>query len=131
MQSTANISLEGIEVLIAEEEANFVYLKAVLEGEKAKIIKSFDAYEVLDIIERKPTIPLILMNFKMPEMNGFETNKIIKSKHPNTKIIAQTAYALTGDRERALQDGCDGYISKPLRKEELLATIQNILFNNK
>ncbi|MCP4550766.1 MAG: response regulator [Bacteroidetes bacterium] len=53
-----------------------------------------------------------------------------KSKHPNIKI-AQTAYALTGDRERALQDGCDDCISKPLRKEELLAIIQNILFNNK
>lgn len=130
MQSTGKTTLEGIEILIAEdEESNFLYLKAILEAEKAIIIRAYDGYEVLNIIKENPSIPLILMDLKMPNMSGFEASKIVKSKYPNIMIIAQTAYVLAGDREKALKAGCDEYIGKPLRKDEMLALIQKILFD--
>jgi CheY-like chemotaxis protein len=67
------------------------------------------------------------MDLKMPVLNGFKATEEIKQTHKNIPIIAQTAYALSGDREKAIEAGCDEYISKPIEKEELIKLIAKFL----
>jgi len=63
------------------------------------------------------------MDIRLPDINGLELAKIIKSINGRIKVIAQTAYALAGDREKVIEAGCSGYISKPVNRDELLNLI--------
>lgn len=83
--------------------------------------------EVLQALERQP-YDLVLMDVRMPEMNGLEATNIIRQRWPDSgpSIIAVTAYALEGDRERCLDAGMDGYISKPIRIEDLSERLSGI-----
>jgi CheY-like chemotaxis protein len=67
---------------------------------------------------------LVLMDVRMPVMNGFEATRIIKSEFPNLPVIIQTAYAMTGDMEKAFQAGCDDYLSKPVSFKILKGKIE-------
>ncbi len=67
------------------------------------------------------------MDINLPLMNGYEAIIQIKKTHPNLPIIAQTAYAIAGDKEKLLGAGCNDYISKPIRKEELIDKIQKLI----
>jgi CheY-like chemotaxis protein len=67
------------------------------------------------------------MDIKMPEMDGYETTRKIREFNKTVIIIAQTAYAMTGDKQKALQAGCDDYITKPILKEDLLTLVQSHL----
>ena len=69
-------------------------------------------------------IDLVLMDIKLPELNGYESTKQIRQFNNEVIIFAQTAYALMGDREKAIESGCNDYISKPILKDELQALIQ-------
>ncbi len=79
-----------------------------------------DGVEVIQALERQP-YDVVLMDIAMPEMDGYEATKQIRQKWPNggPRIIAITAYALEGDREKCLETGMDDYIGKPLRIEDL------------
>jgi CheY-like chemotaxis protein len=83
--------------------------------------------EVLQALERQP-YDLVLMDVRMPEMNGLEATRIIRKRWPDSElaIIAVTAYALEGDREKCLEAGMDGYISKPVRIEDLAGQLNKI-----
>ena len=70
---------------------------------------------------------MILMDIKMPEINGYEATRIIKKKHPDIPIIAQTAFAEFTAREKALEAGCDDYISKPIYADTLLSLISKYI----
>jgi len=70
---------------------------------------------------------LVLMDIKMPDLNGYEATKLIKKFRPELPIIAQTAYALYGDDIKAKEAGCDEYITKPIRKKELFELIDKYL----
>lgn len=78
------------------------------------------------MVKKNNDIDLILMDIKLPEMNGYEATKEIRKFNKKVKIIAQTAYALSGDEDKALEAGCDSYISKPVKMEKLLDTINDI-----
>jgi len=81
--------------------------------------------EVLQALERQ-SYDVILMDIQMPEMNGFEAARKIREMWPNgPKIIAITAYALDGDRERCIQAGMDDYIAKPIQIEELQSVLES------
>jgi len=111
-------------ILIAEDEdLNFFYLVTVLEKSDLTIIRATDGQEAVSIIRDNPDIRLIIMDIKMPIMNGIEATRLIKQHNPDIYIIAYTAYALMGDNERLLEEGFDDYISKPAVKDELLEKI--------
>jgi CheY-like chemotaxis protein len=86
--------------------------------------------EALEALERE-RFDVLLMDVQMPELDGIQTTTTVRHKERQTKlhlpIIAMTAHAMRGDRERCLQAGMDGYISKPIRADELLAVVEGIL----
>lgn len=108
-------------ILIAEDvESNYLYLSAVLSKIKAKVYWAKNGKEAVDIFKKEEDIDLILMDLQMPEMNGYEATKIIKKTDPKLPIIAQTAFAMSDDREKALDAGCDDYLAKPIKSKDLL-----------
>jgi PAS domain S-box-containing protein len=116
-------------VLVAEdEEINFQYIKRVFnELGMENIIRAHNGQEAIDICSKEDNIDLIMMDLKMPMVNGFEATKKIKLMGLNIPIIAQTALAIPGDRQKALEVGCDDYISKPIDYDKLLEIIEKYI----
>ncbi len=83
--------------------------------------------EAVDICRKNPDLDLILMDIKMPEMDGYDATKEIRTFNKNVVIIAQTAYALEGDRQKALEAGCNDYLAKPISIESLNELIVDYL----
>jgi len=102
-------------ILIAEdEETNYLFLVELLSGRNYTILHARNGEEAIKHCNENKNIILILMDLKMPILDGFEATKEIKKIMPDVKIIAQTAYAMKNDKEKAIQSGCDDYISKPI-----------------
>jgi CheY-like chemotaxis protein len=89
-----------------------------------EILRVRTGVDAVEICHNNPDIDLVLMDIKMPRMDGYETTRLICQFNPNIVIIAQTAYAMAGDSEKAMEAGCIDYISKPIRKEKLKELIQ-------
>lgn len=116
-------------VLIAEDEdSNFFVLKAILEKRmNAKVIRAFDGLEAVNVCRETARLNLILMDLKMPVMDGFEATSIIKKEFKNLPIVAITAYGMTGDEQRAQDVGCDDYITKPFKTNALIESLNKFL----
>jgi signal transduction histidine kinase len=117
------------QILVAEDdETNFYYLNALLMREtRAKILHASNGIEAIKLFRTNPDINLILMDIKMPEMDGFEATRQIKLINKDIPIIAITAYAMSGDEDRIIAAGCDGYLSKPISKKSLLEKIAEFI----
>ena len=83
--------------------------------------------QALELCKSNPDIELILMDMKMPKMDGYSATREIRKFNKDVIIIAQTAFALEGDREKAIASGCNDYITKPIKKDELLKKIEKLL----
>jgi two-component system, cell cycle response regulator DivK len=111
-------------ILIAEDvESNFLYLKAVLSKLNATVFWAKNGIEAVEICDREQTMDLVLMDLQMPEMNGYEATQILKRKYPNLPVVAQTAFAMSDDREKAMDAGCDDYLAKPIKSKDLLSVV--------
>jgi CheY-like chemotaxis protein len=88
-----------------------------------------DGIDAINFIKMNPDVSLILMDIKLPFMDGYEATKVIKQINPKIPIIAQTSYAMLGDREKAIIAGCDDYITKPLDLKKLQELVKNYLSN--
>ncbi|MCP5495038.1 MAG: response regulator [Leptospiraceae bacterium] len=107
-------------VLIVEDEyVNYQYLLAVLENYNIKILYAEDGQKAVDICKENNEIDLILMDIKMPILDGYSAAKIIKKLRPSLPIVAQSAYALEQERENYSKDIFDDYITKPIQESEL------------
>jgi len=102
-------------------------LEFFLEPTNTNILWAKNGKEAVDIVKENSEIDLILMDIRMPIINGLEATKIIKILYPKIPIIAQTAYAISGDKELALKTGCDDYISKPIVKAQLIDLLNKYL----
>jgi signal transduction histidine kinase/ActR/RegA family two-component response regulator len=116
-------------VLIAEDdELNFIYMKALLNRIDCINIHAYNGAEAVALCKQHPEISLVLMDIKMPVMNGIETTKQIREFRPELPIIATTAYAQTGDGQLCLQAGCNDYLPKPIQKEDLIKLLNKYLY---
>jgi CheY-like chemotaxis protein len=107
-------------VLVAEDEdLNYKVLESVLTRAKANVWRAKDGLEAVEVCQAT-SIDLVLMDIQMPRMDGYAATHKIKQFNKDLPIIAQTSYAMTGERENCLAAGCDDYLSKPLNLEELL-----------
>ncbi len=114
-------------LIVDDENFAYLYLSTALKNICKPIHYAKNAKEALEIIDLNRDIRLILMDIKLPDMNGYELTKIIKEKYPNIIIIAQTAFAMKEDREIAIKAGCDEYISKPINHKKLIKLINEVL----
>jgi PAS domain S-box-containing protein len=114
-------------LIVEDERINHYYLEEALSNSMVKILHAWDGREAVELVKRHPEISMVLMDIKMPVMNGFEATKLIKLMRPELPIVAQTAYSLEQDRAEILQSGFDHYLSKPISKEMLIETIASYL----
>ena len=118
---------ENKTILIAEDEdTNYSFLEMLLRPTRAKIIRAINGLEAVEK-SKDPGINLVLMDIKLPELDGLEATKIIKKSRKTLPIIAQTAYAMSSDEEGCLKAGCDGYIAKPIKIDAFLKLIDQFL----
>jgi two-component system cell cycle response regulator DivK len=113
-------------VLVVEDDAQNSYLIGfILEKNGYQVITAADGEQAL--VEVEKCIPdLVLMDMLLPKMNGYEATRRIKAR-PETKdvpVVALTAYSMKGDREKILESGCDGYISKPIDPETFVSEME-------
>jgi signal transduction histidine kinase len=118
----------GKTVLVVEDEPdNFYLLNILLDRYKINVMHAWDGKEAMKIFMEQEMIDMVLMDFKLPDIPGQEvTRKMVKAR-PGTRVVATTAYAMSGDREKALESGCISYLSKPIRSEELLEILRSFL----
>ncbi len=119
----------GKTILIAEDEpSNYHILEILLSNTKSKLLWARNGQEAIDLFkENKDSIDIILMDIQMPIKNGLVATREIKAMSKNVPILVQTAYALSGDKERFLKAGCDDYISKPIEKDLLFEKIGKLI----
>lgn len=111
-------------MLIAEDEdSNFKVLEQMLSHSGINITRAVNGIEAVELCKSNPDIDFVLMDIKMPEMDGYEAAKQIKTFKPDLPIIAQTAYSTEADRKKAIASGCCDFLTKPLKKELLLSKI--------
>ena len=117
--------IEGLNILIAEDdEQSAVLLKITIKALTNNISIVTNGLDAVEICRNHPEMDLILMDMKMPGMDGYEATRQIRKFNQNIIIIAQTAFALSGDREESIDAGCNDYIAKPIKKEQLIEIIQ-------
>ncbi|MCT4614008.1 MAG: response regulator [Marinifilaceae bacterium] len=112
-------------LIVEDEEINNMFFEAALNRTGAVLQWAKNGKEAVDIISTDQDIDIILMDIRLPIMDGCEATEKIKNIRKDIIIVAQTAYALEGDKEKILSSGCDAYLAKPIRFEELLDTIEN------
>jgi PAS domain S-box-containing protein len=121
-QTSEQFKWDNLTLLIVDDRKDILsFVQILLKKTNVQILKGSNGKEAVEIVKKHHAdIDAVLMDIQMPEMNGIEAMKIIKSLYPDIKIIAQTAFALEGDEEKFIQLGFDNYIPKPINKNELL-----------
>ncbi|PKQ65462.1 hypothetical protein BZG02_00190 [Labilibaculum filiforme] len=114
-------------LVVEDDETNFKYIEAALKPTKAKILHTISGNKAIELSLRNPTISLVLMDLRLPDINGLEATQSIKKMRDNLPIIAQTANAYREDRNRSIEAGCDDFIAKPFDESKLLSTINKHL----
>ncbi len=124
----SNYHWEGKLFLIAEDDKfSYKFLEGFLKQTHADVIRASDGKEAVELCRSNKNIDLVLMDIQMPEMNGLVATEEIKKFNNNLPIIAQTANAISEERQRCIQAGCDDFITKPVNITELYAKIDKWL----
>lgn len=115
---------KDLKILIVEDDVTSEkMLEIMVEDYCKEPLIATNGLEAVQLCKDHPDIDFVLMDIKMPELNGYEATKQIREFNKNLLIFAQTAYALPGDREKAIGAGCNDYISKPYSQSELTGLI--------
>lgn len=118
-------------ILIAEdEELNYMYLQTLLIPTKANVKWVENGQKAIDYVNEYPDVNLILMDIRMPVLNGIEATKAIKSSNQNIPIIAQTAYAQPSEKDNYIGVGCDDFIPKPIDSKHFMSVLERFLNAN-
>ncbi|MEI7492026.1 MAG: ATP-binding protein [Bacteroidota bacterium] len=121
-------SFHGKTILLVDDlDDNALFINHILRNTRVMVMRAKNGKESIEFIAQHPGISLVLMDIKMPDMDGYEATRKIKSIRPLLPVIATTAYALAGDREKCLAAGCDDYLCKPISKEKLLVIIEKFI----
>ncbi len=120
-----NFDAKELKILVVEDdEASALFLSMVLEDISGEILYAKTGTEAVDLCRKHQNIDLVLMDIRMPDMNGYKATRQIRQFNKDVVIIAQTAYAIAGDKEKALEAGANDYISKPINKMKLIELIK-------
>jgi PAS domain S-box-containing protein len=117
-------------LIVEDDETNFMFYEALLEEEldfPYKLKHAYDGQEAIDLCSSNNTFDLILMDIKLPRVNGYDATRIIKSTHPQIPIIAQTAYTIATRSDKFKNAKFDAFLDKPIDKEQLISLIKRFL----
>lgn len=115
---------KALTILVAEdEEYNMLYINELFSTTKFKIIEADNGLSAIEIAKNNPAIDLVLMDIKMPKLNGYDAMKAIKENNPNMPVIALSAFAMESEKETAIGKGFDFYLTKPLNRKLLFEVI--------
>lgn len=113
-------------ILVAEDnDSNYILMTYILKR-SYQFLRAKNGQEAVEMVE-KGGIDIVLMDLKMPVMDGLEATKLIKEKQPSLPVIALTANAFDSDRKLAMEAGCDAFLSKPVSSELCLKTIASFI----
>jgi two-component system cell cycle response regulator DivK len=116
-----NQTLKGKKILVVEDDlSSRLYLNKILERAGAIILNAGDGMEAISITEANPDIEIILMDIQLPVMDGYTSAKKIREMGRKIRIVAQTAYGISGDMESIIASGFDDYILKPIYAGQLI-----------
>lgn len=119
---------EDYHILVVEDDITcYTLIEELLEETGIRISHAATGLEAVKICRKVPEIDIVLMDMRLPEIDGYEATKRIKEYRPELAIIAQTAHALSEDRKKCISAGCNDYITKPLEQEKLLALIKKYI----
>ncbi len=119
--------LIGRTILLVDDDARNIFaLSSALERRGMKVVTATTGREAISLLESTPDVALVLMDIMMPEMDGYETTRVIREKgnFRRLPIIALTAKAMKGDREKCLEAGASDYLAKPVNTEQLLSALR-------
>jgi CheY-like chemotaxis protein len=122
---TESAVLDSPVILVAEDDmSNIQFIEAVLRKTAVTLLVANNGQEAVDLCREHPEISLVLMDIKMPMMDGLEATREIKLFRKTLPVIAITAFAMSGDEKRAFEAGCDDYLAKPVSMELLFEKLQ-------
>ena len=122
-QTKSLILSNKIILVVEDDDQSYLFIESILKKTKSNIIRAIDGQEAVNLCKNQK-FDLILMDLRLPKMDGYMATKKIKELHPDARIVAQSAYAMVGEKERCLEIGCDDYISKPISISVLFETIE-------
>jgi hypothetical protein len=119
------VQIKNLKILVVEDDdASKKFISITVKKLCKALLEASTGTEAVDICHNNTDIDLILMDIQIPVMNGYEATRQIRQFNKKVVIIAQTAFGLAGDQEKAIEAGCNDYIAKPINKDELIALIQ-------
>jgi len=114
-------------LLVEDEESNYLLIKTIMKHSEATLLWAKNGKEGIELIDSHDEISLVIMDIKMPVMDGYEATRMSKILRPKLPVIAMTAHALYGDEEKAFESGFDNYIPKPINKALLFSILEQYL----
>lgn len=127
-QPTTSVSKDELRklkiLLVEDDEVSEILLDKTIQRFSTEILKARTGTDAIETTRQNHDIDLILMDIRLPQMNGYEATRQIRKFNTEVVIIAQTAYGLSGDREKAIEAGCNDYIAKPIKMNELHLLLQ-------
>jgi CheY-like chemotaxis protein len=125
--NSSDEDLVGQTALLVDDDARNIFaLSSVLERRGMKVLTATTGAEAIALVQSNPEIAIVLMDIMMPQMDGYQTIAIIREDpaHRRLPIIALTAKAMKGDREKCLEAGASDYLAKPVNTEQLLLALR-------
>ncbi len=120
---------QGKTILVAEDvPSNFMFIEAALRRTKVRLLWAQDGRQAVSMALQDMSIDLVLMDIQLPELDGYQATAEILKIRKDLPVISQTAFALSGEKEKSLQAGCVDYIPKPIKSENLIIIISKHLF---
>lgn len=130
MKDEPDNQTKNLKILIAEDDpTSAILISRYVQVFGKDILYAENGIEAVNLFQNHPDIDLVLMDIKMPDMDGYEAVRQIRQFDNKVIIIAQTAYALAGDKEKALAAGCNDYVSKPMNRTALVNLIKGYFSN--
>jgi len=117
----------GVILVVEDELYNYLFAEYILKDKGYQVIHSENGKKAVEYIRLYPEISLVIMDIRLPDITGYDATRQIKQIRPELPVVALTALALSGDRESALEAGCDDYLKKPITKEKLLESVTHFL----